>query len=176
VVLDELSLLFLGEASGADRFCHEQCGGVLPWLGDVMGNLRDCRLSRSGPSYPELFVSVFEFCIAGLWQLCSIISPRRPREESRGRRFRSNCDTGTDPGGLKQPHPRRYRDGSRNLEYSAASRWLPATGGKNVSSYYVHTCPGRFRSPTPPLEPGQSEASHARQPSIRSLTSGAAQR
>src|SRR6202162_644900 len=41
---------------------------VVPWLGDVMGQSSGLPTSftRRPYNYPELFVSVFEFCIAGL--------------------------------------------------------------------------------------------------------------
>src|SRR6266404_8918737 len=41
---------------------------VVPWLGDVMGQASGLPTSftQRPYNYPELFVSVFEFCIAGL--------------------------------------------------------------------------------------------------------------
>src|SRR5580765_7331010 len=41
---------------------------VVPWLGDVMGQSSGLPTSftQRPYNYPELFVSVFEFCIAGL--------------------------------------------------------------------------------------------------------------
>jgi len=65
--LDESSLLSSsGGTLGPDRFCHEQCGRALAGRchGPIFG--LPTSFTQRPYNYPELFVSVFEFCIAGL--------------------------------------------------------------------------------------------------------------
>src|ERR1700687_2817868 len=59
--------VLLGEALGG-VIVSVMSNVVVPWLGDVMGQSSGLPTSftQRPYNYPELFVSVFEFCIAGL--------------------------------------------------------------------------------------------------------------
>ena len=91
---------------------------VVPWLGDVMGQASGLPASftQRPYDYPDLFISVLEFCIAGIvavmlnyflqWQRAGRVEPRvrlRPRRSSPHGSF------------LKPPRPQRRPRPVRNM-------------------------------------------------------------
>jgi len=128
--------------------------------------------SRSGPYKLSGTCRLFQFCIAAWWQLCSIISSRGPSAR-RVKRSKGSSSTVTPGPNRWSPSSHilgAYRDGSAAIwNNSSGVADASRAGGKNVSSYSVHTCPGRFRSPSP-LSRARGEASDARLAGMRSLT------
>ncbi len=121
----------------------------VPWLGDVMGQSSGLPTSftQRPYNYPELFVSVFEFCIAGL--VAAVINYFLQRPAARRVKtvkstsppgpdtsdFSSTAITGTD------------RDGSAAI-WNRSGRIAsvrPSAGCKNVPGDSVHSCPGCLR-------------------------------
>jgi hypothetical protein len=65
---------------------------VVPWLGDVMGQSSGLPTSftRRPYDYPDLFVSVLEFCIAGITAVALNYFFQRPRVAGRAKRVNSS--------------------------------------------------------------------------------------
>ena len=102
---------------------------VVPWLGDVMGQASGLPASftQRPYDYPDLFISVLEFCIAGIvavmlnyflqWQRAGRVEPRvrlRPRRSSPHESFLKPRRPQRRPRPRRRsPHQRQWRSRTR---------------------------------------------------------------
>ena len=120
----------------------------VPWLGDVMGHSSGLPTSftQRPYNYPELFVSVFEFCIAGLVAAVLNFLLQRPA----ARRVKTVKST-SPPGPVRvisqtmpSSAPTETAPPQFGITPVASPVSTPAQEAKNVSGDSVHSCPGSF--------------------------------
>jgi len=133
---------------------------VVPWLGDVMGQSSGLPTSftQRPYNYPELFVSVFEFCIAGLVAAVLNYFFQRPSAR-RVKRSKSSVPTVT-PGPIRvvpQAATSSALTETAPPQFGITPAASPmASPAQEVRMYPVIPSilvPAASETPTPPLEP-----------------------